>query len=207
MRERFSKLFKLALVVVLGNALYAAAVTFFVKPSGLVLGGFTGLSIAISHFTEIQVSVAVLIFHSAALIAGGVVLGKQFATATAASTFLYPLLLNLFERAAMGISLPLVQGLIPNALLSALLIGLALGILMKSGTSTGGTEVIPMILHRCTGRPVGRLLLFIDGAIMLLGWVYSDWIRVISGVLVVAAYSAIVQWMNRDGDMRKKTVI
>ncbi len=207
MWEKASRMLRLALVVVLGNALYAAAVTFFVTPSGLVLGGFTGLSIAISHFADIQVSGAVLIFHSAALIAGGVVLGKKFAAATAASTFVYPLLLNLFERAAMGIPLPLVQGLIPNAIFSALLIGLALGILMKSGTSTGGTEVIPMILHRCTGRPVGRLLLVIDGAIMLLGLLYSDWIRVVFGVLIVAAYSAIVQWMNRNEHVREKTEV
>ncbi|MCI9483376.1 MAG: YitT family protein [Clostridiaceae bacterium] len=77
MWEKASRMLRLALVVVLGNALYAAAVTFFVTPSGLVLGGFTGLSIAISHFADIQVSGAVLIFHSAALIAGGVVLGKK----------------------------------------------------------------------------------------------------------------------------------
>ncbi len=116
---------------------------------------------------------------------------------------MYPLLLNLFERAAMGIPLPLVQGLIPNAIFSALLIELALGILMKSGTPTGGTEVIPMILHR-TGRPVGRLLLVIDGAIMLLGLLYSDWIRVVFGVLIVAPYSAIVQWMNRNEHVWEK---
>lgn len=197
MKERFFKMARLAVAVVVGNALYAAAVAFFVAPSGLVLGGFTGLSIAISYFADIQVSYTVLGFHTAALAAGALVLGKGFAASTAASTFLYPMLLNFFERIAAGGRLPLVQGLPLNALFSALLIGLSLGILMRSGTSTGGTEVIPLILHKCTGRPVGRLLLLIDGAVMLLGLVYSDLLRVGFGILIVMAYSAIVQWMGR----------
>ena len=62
-KNNIAKIVKTIATVLLGNALYAVAVTFFVVPSQLVLGGFTGLSIAISHFVDINVSYAVLMFH------------------------------------------------------------------------------------------------------------------------------------------------
>ncbi|MBQ7431887.1 MAG: YitT family protein [Lachnospiraceae bacterium] len=195
-KNNIAKIVKTIATVLLGNALYAVAVTFFVVPSQLVLGGFTGLSIAISHFVDINVSYAVLMFHLIAFVAGSIVLGRRFAVSTAASTFLYPLLLNLTERIACNIQLPLISYLPINALISALLIGISLGILTRSKTSTGGTEVIPLIIHQLTHKSVGKVLLLIDGVIMLLGLTYANPIKIVYGILIVVGYSAIVQLLN-----------
>ena len=195
-KNNIAKIVKTIATVLLGNALYAVAVTFFVVPSQLVLGGFTGLSIAISHFVDINVSYAVLMFQMIAFVAGSIVLGRRFAVSTAASTFLYPLLLNLTERIACNIQLPLISYLPINALISALLIGISLGILTRSKTSTGGTEVIPLIIHQLTHKSVGKVLLLIDGVIMLLGLTYANPIKIVYGILIVVGYSAIVQLLN-----------
>lgn len=195
-KNNIAKIVKTIATVLLGNALYAVAVTFFVVPSQLVLGGFTGLSIAISHFVDINVSYAVLMFHLIAFVAGSIVLGRRFAVSTAASTFLYPLLLNLTERIACNIQLPFISYLPINALISALLIGISLGILTRSKTSTGGTEVIPLIIHQLTHKSVGKVLLLIDGVIMLLGLTYANPIKIVYGILIVVGYSAIVQLLN-----------
>ena len=195
-KNNIAKIVKTIATVLLGNALYAVAVTFFVVPSQLVLGGFTGLSIAISHFVDINVSYAVLMFHLIAFVAGSIVLGRRFAVSTAASTFLYSLLLNLTERIACNIQLPFISYLPINALISALLIGISLGILTRSKTSTGGTEVIPLIIHQLTHKSVGKVLLLIDGVIMLLGLTYANPIKIVYGILIVVGYSAIVQLLN-----------
>ena len=84
---KFSAVLKTALAVLFGNALYAFAVTFFIVPSELILRGFTGLSIIINHFIDINVSYLVFFFHTIAFIVGTIILGKKFAVATVTSTF------------------------------------------------------------------------------------------------------------------------
>ena len=189
---KFSAVLKTALIVLFGNALYAFAVTFFVVPSELILGGFTGLSITINHFIEINVSHLVFFFHTIAFIVGTVVLGQRFALATAASTFLYPRCLSLFEFLFKISKLPVIENLPLNALTAAVLIGISLGVLTRNGTSTGGTEVIPLVINKLTGRSVGFILFILDGVIMLVQLVYSDFTKIIYGAAMVALYSVIV---------------
>ena len=191
-KTNFSAVLKTALTVIFGNALYAFTVTFFVVPSELILGGFTGLSITINHFVDIKVSYLVFFFHMAAFIVGTAVLGKKFAAATAASTILYPLFLSFFEFIFKSFQLPIIKILPLNALFAALLLGISLGILTRNGTSTGGTEVIPLVINNLTGRSVGFVLFILDGVIMLAQLVYSDFTKIIYGAAMVALYSFIV---------------
>ena len=76
--------------VIAGNFLYALTVKLFLLPSGLVTGGTTGIALTINHFFGISITQFVLLFNIIMLIAGYLVLGKQFAATTLASTFLYP---------------------------------------------------------------------------------------------------------------------
>ena len=191
-KTKFSNILKTAFIVLFGNALYAFAVTFFVVPSELILGGFTGLSITINHFIEINVSYLVFFFHTIAFIIGTIVLGKRFAFATAASTFLYPLCLSFFEVLFKNSKLPVIQNLPLNAFAAALLIGISLGVLTRNGTATGGTEVIPLVINKLTGHSVGFILFILDGAIMLVQLVYSDFSKIIYGAAMVTLYSVIV---------------
>lgn len=204
---KISFVLKTALIVLLGNALYAFAVTFFVVPSELILGGFTGLSITINHFIEINVSYVVFFFHTIAFIVGTIVLGKRFALATAASTFLYPLCLSLFEFLFKNVKLPIIENLPLNALAAAVLIGLSLGILTRNGTSTGGTEVIPLVINKLTGRSVGFILFILDGVIMLVQLVYSDFTKIIYGAAMVALYSVIVHFICSIGKSNDKSEV
>lgn len=189
---KLSDVLKTAFIVLFGNALYAFAVTFFVVPSELILGGFTGLSITVNHFIEINVSYFVFFFHTIAFIVGTIVLGKRFAFATAASTFLYPFCLSLFEFLFKNSKLPVIENLPLNAFAAAVLIGISLGILTRNGTSTGGTEVIPLVINKLTDRSVGFILFILDGIIMLVQLVYSDFTKIIYGAAMVALYSVIV---------------
>ncbi|MBQ9673078.1 MAG: YitT family protein [Ruminococcus sp.] len=195
--KNIKNIFKTALVVLFGNALYAFTVTFFVEPSGLVLGGFTGLSIAINHYVSINVSYIVLFFHLTVFIIGAIVLGKHFAISTVASTLLYPFFLNISEIIAKQIELPFIDILPINAVIAAFLIGISLGVLTRNKTSTGGTEVIPLVVNKLTGKSVGFVLFIIDGLIMLVQLLYSDIIHILYGILTVAIYSVVVHFIGK----------
>ena len=62
--------------IVLGNLLVAFAVTAFIVPHGLVLGGSTGISLVATHFVPLQLSLAVLIVNGLLFVVGSFFLGK-----------------------------------------------------------------------------------------------------------------------------------
>lgn len=187
------------LIVLFGNAMYAFAVTFLIVPNGLILGGFTGLSITINHFVNVKVSLLVLICHLTVFLIGAVILGYHFAISTIASTFLYPVFLNLSEILYEKFPFSVTDLLPVNALLSALFIGISLGVLTTNGTSTGGTEVIPLVINKLTGRSVGFILFILDGIIMVVQLVYSDVSKILYGIAIVAVYSVIVHCICNIG--------
>ena len=100
--------------------------------------------------------------------------------------------MKLFELIAERVPLPFIDILPVNALASGILIGISLGLLTRNGTSTGGTEVIPLIINKLTGQSVGFILFILDGSIMLLQLVYSQLVQVLYGVMLAAVYSAII---------------
>lgn len=100
--------------------------------------------------------------------------------------------------------LPAVENLPFNAFDAAILIGISLGVLTRNGTSTGGTAVIPLVINKLTGRSVGFILFLLDGVIMLVQFVYSDFTKIIYGAAIVSLYSAIVHLICRT---KKKEVM
>ena len=84
--------------VILGNVLYALTVKLFLLPADLVTGGTTGIGLAVNHYTGLSISGFVLVFNIIMLLAGFIILGKQFALTTIISTFVYPVTLEIFQR-------------------------------------------------------------------------------------------------------------
>ena len=82
--------------VILGNVLYALTVKLFLLPADLVTGGTTGIGLAVNHYTGLSISGFVLVFNIIMLLAGFIILGKQFALTTIISTFVYPVALEIF---------------------------------------------------------------------------------------------------------------
>ena len=60
---RLGKLAATTAMIILGNAIYAAGVVFFILPTGLITGGTTGIALIINHFTGMQVATFVGIFN------------------------------------------------------------------------------------------------------------------------------------------------
>ena len=120
--------------VVIGNFLYALTVKLFLLPAGLVTGGTTGIALTVNYLTDFSISSFVLVFNVAMLVIGFFCLGKAFAVTTLASTFLYPLSLEVLDR-VLG-NYILTQDILLCTIFSGLGIGMALGIVIRSGAST-----------------------------------------------------------------------
>lgn len=166
-----------------GNAIIAFAIAAFVMPHGLIMGGATGLSILINRVLRSDTAVVVLSLNLLALLLGYVVLGKKFLITTVGSSLLYPALLGLAQRIP-GIT-ALTDDLLLASLLAGGLIGIAVGMVMRVGGSTGGTDVLNLVLHKWFHLPVSAFVYLVD--IMILGGqaIFSDPEQVLYGVVLL----------------------
>lgn len=184
-----------SLVLVLGNAMYAFAVAAFIMPSGIVVGGVTGISIFLEKFIPdswpIEVSYIVFVINAGLFILGAIVIGKRFAITTAASTVLYPVFLGIFEKIfSQHILIP--DDLILNAAVAGLLIGISIGIVARTGASTGGMDIPPLVINKLTGAPVGTTLLCFDVVIIATQLVRSDLTHILYGVVMIVINSFVI---------------
>lgn len=184
-------------LIVAGNFLYALTVTLFLLPSGLVTGGSTGIAIVMEHFFDIPITDFVLYFNILMLVIGFLVLGKQFAITTLASTFLYPLALKLFEHIFRDYRIT--DDIILCTLFSGLGIGIALGIVIRCGASTGGMDIPPLVLQKVFRIPVSVSLYVFDVCILLAQAIFRPMENILYGIVLVLIYTIVLDKMILRG--------
>ncbi len=162
--NRKSKLFSFLLVVT-GNVLYALTMKLFLLPANLISCGTTGIALVVEHTLGISVSAFILLFNVAMLGLGWWVLGRQFALTTVFSSLFYPIALEVLER-LLG-DLTITNDLLMNTLFSGMGLGLALGMVIRGGASTGGMDIPPLVLKKLLHIPVSVSLWTFDFCIML----------------------------------------
>ena len=189
-REKWLSFLGSLVLVVGGNLLYALAVKLFLLPADLVTGGTTGIALGVNDLTGEPISLFVLVFNVCMLAAGFFLLGKQFALTTVVSTFTYPAALGFFDLLLGDVTLttdPLLC-----SLFSGLGIGLALGIVIRAGASTGGMDIPPLVLNRFFKIPVSVSLYVFDLCILLAQAFYNVPEKVLYGILLVLVYTIVL---------------
>ena len=188
------------LTVVAGNFLYALTVKLFLLPAGLVTGGTTGIALIMNHYWSIPISGFVLAFNILMLLIGWLILGKGFALTTLASTFLYPAFLELCEI-VLG-NLVLTDDLLLCTVFSGLGIGIALGLVLRAGASTGGMDIPPLVLKKFFRIPVSGSMYAFDFTILLLQAMIRPAEHILYGILLVIIYTVVLDKMLLLGSTR-----
>lgn len=199
------KAFKSILSVFLGNFIYALTVTLFLVPSQLVTGGTTGIALTVNHVWGISISGFVLVFNVIMLLIGLVVLGKGFAATTLASTFLYPFFLEVCKQ-LMG-NRVLTTDILLCTVFSGLGIGIALGIVIRSGASTGGMDIPPLVLNRLFRIPVSVGMYAFDFCILLMQAMFRPFENILYGIILVIIYTVVLDKMLLFGNSKTELKI
>ena len=169
--------------ILLGNLLLGFTVAAFIIPSGVIMGGATGLGLTLGHVIPLDTATLVLILNVMALILGLTALGKTFFLTTIASSLLYPIFLGIMQR------IPGITTLTDDPMLASLfgggLIGVALGLLMRVGSSSGGTDVVNLVLHKWTHMPVSVAVYVTDIVILGLQALYSNSEQILFGIVLL----------------------
>ena len=189
-----------AAIVAAGNLLYALTVKLFVLPTGLVMGGTTGLGLTANYLTGVRISAFVLAFNMVMLLLGLCVLGRRFAATTLLSSFIYPLALEFWQR-LLG-DYMLTEDVMLCTLFAGLGVGASLGLVIRAGASTGGMDIPPLILNRLFRAPVSVCMYFFDVCILLSQGLFQSPEKLLYGVVLVMIYTMVLDKMLLMGTSR-----
>ena len=185
----FDQLKNLVLIFA-GNTLYALGVVMFILPGGMITGGTTGIALTVNHYFHVPISVFVFCFNLIMFIIGAIVLGKKFALTTLISTFYYPFILGILENVpALG---NFTNDVALSTIFGGLMIGSAIGIVIRAGASTGGMDIPPLVLNKKFGIPVSVLLYVFDSSILLMQMLFSNKDQILYGILLVMIYTVVL---------------
>lgn len=176
--------------VMIGNIIYALVVKLFILPTNLMSSGTTGIALLANHFLGIPVSFFILIFNVCMLILGLIVLGKKFAMTTIVSTLMYPIALEFFSQ-TLG-EFVITNNELLNTIFAGLGIGLALGIVLRSGASTGGMDIPPLVLNHFFRIPVSVSLYVFDFIILSSQSLYNPLERLLYGIILILLTSIVL---------------
>lgn len=178
------------IITTLGLLLTAAGWVLFLIPARVVGGGVTGLSTMLHFALGWSMGGIYLVINSGLLLLGLWVLGKGFGIKTVYASITLSLLLVGLEH----LELPrLVTDLFLSVVLGGGLSGLGVGLAFSQGGSTGGTDVIAMIINRYRNISPGKLLLGINLVIIASSfWVLGSLERVVYSLVAMAVSAYMV---------------
>lgn len=163
-----SKLKNFSLLTI-STLIMAVGIYFFKFANNFTFGGITGIAVLVAKFFPISASDFSFVVNILLLIIGWIVLGKSFAEKTAYSTILLSVSLSLLER-IYPMSHPLTNEPLLELIFAILLPALGSAILFNIGASSGGTDVIAMILKKYTSVDIGKGLMISDLIFTLAGF-------------------------------------
>lgn len=163
-----SKLKNFSLLTI-STLIMAVGIYFFKFANNFTFGGITGIAVLVAKFLPVSSSDFSFVVNILLLIIGWIVLGKSFAEKTAYSTILLSVSLSLLER-IYPMSHPLTNEPLLELIFAILLPALGSAILFNIGASSGGTDVIAMILKKYTNADIGKGLMISDLIFTLAGF-------------------------------------
>ena len=191
--------------VIFGNVFYAFVIRLFLLPGNLMTGGTTGISLVVKHFIGASISGFVLVFNIVMLIVGWTLLGKKFALTTVISSFTYPIALEVANH-IFG-DLVITTDPMLNTIFAGLGIGIGLGIVIRTGASTGGMDIPPLVLNKYFRIPVSVSLNVFDILILVLQIVYNPPERILYGVLLVMIYTTVLDKVLMMGNTKTEVKV
>ncbi len=161
--------------IVSGALILAAGFVFFITPHKIVPGGVYGISIVLHYLFNTPVGMMALAFDIPLTILGIKFLGPRFGVKTVVGFSLTALFTDLLTL-AWGFKPLVADDPLLSSVFGGVLAGVGLGLIFKSKATSGGSDIVAMIIAKYTRLPLGMLMIYVDSVIVLLGLaVFQDW--------------------------------
>ena len=165
---------KRIIIVIFGAILNALDLNFFLIQANVYAGGFTGLAQLIASIFQdffnigIGTGVLLLILNIPVVILGWIKVGKGFTIYSIVSVIVTTIFLELLPILTVSDDIML------NAVAGGVITGIGVGFTLKWGASTGGMDIIAMILSRMHDKPIGIYFLTLNGIIITMAGILYE---------------------------------
>ena len=150
--------------IVAGSGLVALGLVLFTIPNDIAPGGVSGLATALASISPIQVGAWTLLLNIPIIAVAWWRMGLRPIVKTIASTLLLSVAIDLMS----GLIPPYTNNPLLSAVLGGVLCGAGMGVIFLRGASTGGTDLVSLLLHRAfPNMSVGMLLMIVDAAVVV----------------------------------------
>jgi uncharacterized membrane-anchored protein YitT (DUF2179 family) len=201
---------KTAIPIMLGAAVYAFGLHYFIIPNELMEGGLTGIALLLNYSMGLPPSWTTLIMNVPLFILGWKMFGGRGMVLTVLGTVSLSFFLWIMELLIhRGWIEPLRSNndYILAALYAGVTIGTGLGIVFRFGGTTGGADIIARLAYKKKGLSMGRVILWFDAAVIGLSLFYIPKEKVLYTLVTVFIASRIIDFINEGAYAAKAFTI
>lgn len=186
--------------IYIGTFFVSAAVIWFFSPIGLVTGGLAGLSIAIEEITKrifgyglplwiTNLSLNIPLF-AVSIYQRGIRYGRNSMIAVATLTF------NLWLLKRLALPIDAAGDKMISCIFGGVLLGIGVGIVLRNSATTGGTDMLAMIIrYKSPGFPINKLMMIMDCTIVSIGMLVFGAYNALYAILSIYITSKVIETM------------
>lgn len=196
------------LFVVVGAVLIATAFVLFITPYRIVPGGVYGMGVVLNYlFPKIQVGTYGLSMDIPLLLISFRLFGARFGTKTIVAALLTPLIMNGMTLVVgsdpttmLGGKINLSDDVLLSCIFGGTLMGAGVGLLLKTHATSGGTDIVAMIVSKYLHLPISRSVLYVDSAVVLFGLIaLGDWKLPLYSLVTIFVSSRVIDYIVDGG--------
>ena len=201
-----SKILLVFSIALIGILLRAVAFNLFFKPQNLVVSGVSGLSLVVNHFTQMDTSLFILVANVGLIILSIAALGWKSSFRTIIGSLAYTLFVYMTEDISTILNIQF-QEYLMYVIVGGVLYGVSAGLIYKTGYTSGGTDVLTMVLSKYGKKEVGKSQLVINTIIVMSGGLVFGITMVIYAVIANYIESILIDKVQLGFSPTKKFMI
>ena len=186
------RVFKEYLLILAASILYAVSTNLFVFPSKVLLGGTSGIAVILASVFSLTPGTFSVIMNSSLIVLAFVILGKDMAIKTLIGSAFTTFFIGILEK-PLSFDQPLVQNPYLAAFIGAAIIAIASGMMFYVDSSSGGTDIVALIVQRFSKLHIGKALLVTDVLIVIVGGVLAN-----TQILISSFFGLLIKTLGID---------
>ncbi|MBM3435714.1 MAG: YitT family protein [Bacteroidetes bacterium] len=188
--------------IIVGAFIMAAGFVLFITPYKIIPGGVYGISIVLHHLIGTPVGLVALCFDIPLTLIGIRILGPRFGVKTVVGFVFTAVFVDTLTY--LWGEQPLVKNdPLLSSIFGGVFVGIGLGMIFKAKATSGGSDIVAMIISKYTRLPLGQLMIAVDSAIVVVGFAaFGDWKIPLYSLVVIyimgRVIDVILQGVNYD---------
>lgn len=160
-----ARFLKDVILITLGAYLISLAINMFLLPHKMSTGGASGIATILFYTFKIPMGITILLINLPLFLMSIIKLGKSFTFKTISATVLLSVFLEIFKYDSVITKAPI--DLLMSCIFGGIITGLGLALVLKSGASSGGSDLLANLIYRCTSiQSISQALLVIEAVII-----------------------------------------